>query len=205
MARMRGAGLPMAISDQMGFVAGFEYPLFEGGHTSVPVDAVDLLKLIPFVLDEDLPVSNLAFRIITTAGVASSAKIAIWRAGGGRAAGVPVMGSNTPLATTVIGLVVTPTLNQVLPRGRYWGGTVHTHTAGSLPTCGTPNGNQMALNFLAGAGSSVLPGSANGAITAYQVAQPFGNDIMALDLTGVALAANLGTNGGGPILRALVI
>jgi hypothetical protein len=204
MAHMLGTAFPIDVAEQMGFVSGLEYPLFDGAHNTTVVDAVDLLKLIPFNIDEDLLVANLAFRIVATAGVNSSAKIAIWRAGNGRAVGSPIMGSNTPLATTAVGLVVTPTLNQVLPRGRYWGGSVHTHTAGSLPVCTAPVGSQLTLNYRAGGpGANGLPAANNGT-TGYNVAQPFANDIMALDLTGVSLAVNPGSAGGAPILRALV-
>lgn len=199
-----GAGAPIDVADQMGFPAGGFVSLWDGPSSNSAVGAIDLAYLFPFNVDEDLPIALLFGRVVGTAGVASTMKTAIWPNRRGRPVGVPVLGSNAPIATTVIGVPQSNPINQVLRRGRYWALTVHRHTAGSLPTMDCIASNQATIAYRTGAQTGLaVPGSASGHISGFTTPLNHDLDIMAVDLTAAVLTQL--TAAAVPIIGAQLI
>jgi hypothetical protein len=154
------------------------------GHVGAPPPAADTLYLYWMPWPEDYAVTLLRTRC-TAGGAGSAVKFGLWRDDPalGRPTGLPPIGQNAGLSTATSGTwqdLVVSSVRMGSPSG-VWFGSVYT---GTLP--------QMICNTTGGPGVWATPWPVGGMPTVprnnFGVAQPYANDIMALNLTGVGLS-----------------
>jgi hypothetical protein len=147
--------------------------------------AADVLYLYTLPLAQARTLAAIHMRVVA-AGTGSAVKWGLWRVVNRRPFGLPVVSQNAGIPTTTPNSFITQaSINVLLESGRVAFGTVHT---GTLPTMTSAfpgvNGNTTVFTSLLGA-LGVPAG-------AYSIAQPYPNNIAALDLTGAALAPHTG-------------
>ena len=172
-----------------GYGSGLYQQMFDAAVSAAAIPAVDLVYLYQFEVFEPITVTSM-FENCQTTAAGSAIKFAVWRNdGAGRPTSTPVLGQNTGISTAAgTGHKTAAISNVALAPGVYWAGTKTTGTPATMTGVSGSGNSRQAGRIAWGAATDALRNNGVQPV-GFSVPDAYGNDIMALDLTGATFTA----------------